>query len=267
MDSEETSLESTSSAEPMHHLPRSPLHHSRSRDCCNVQICLAYFLSVIASLVIVFGTVLYLRTWHQMFLVLPGVGIVLILVGSCLYRSGVLLLTRGPSRSKSGHARKRNRTKRGAVRDSRLFESHLSLNMLPQCFTSFEGAGSSRQANCSTTRYLSLPIDSSQAVGITTTNLSSTLPHPVSTQPCLVQVEPQVLVAMCTTPTPSEELPDEQIYQTIEQIQSRSSSSTSVISNNSSLADEAPPSYEDVIEHTMPSQSSTEPDSSHYRTL
>ena len=131
------------------------------RSHCNPQICLAYMLSLVSSGIVVHGFCLWYKHRNTVWLVLPCLGLILILIGSCLYRCGSTKL----HRAKHGLARRnRNASKRGAI-ESQIFESQLSLNMLPQCFSNFDTyTSSSRILNSNAThRYLSLPIDSHPA--------------------------------------------------------------------------------------------------------
>ena len=128
----------------------------RSQSCCNCHICLAYMLSLIASGIIVHGFYLCYKHHSTVWLVLPGLGVILIFIGSCLYRCGAIKLHRanyGVTR------RKRNVLKRAAT-ESQFFESQLSLNMLPQCFSNFDTYTSASHTNSNSAHpYFSLPID------------------------------------------------------------------------------------------------------------
>lgn len=157
MDSEDQSLESISS----------PVIRPRKTFYCNSAICLSYILSVLASLIVVHGTLLYFRTFDRVWLVLPITGIILILIGSCLYRCGMSKY----NQSLVTNNRKRHRCKRQG-REPNLFQSHLSINMLPQCFSSLD----QRILNSNGHRYLVLPIDpfTSQEANSQTTQCEST---------------------------------------------------------------------------------------------
>lgn len=151
----------------------------RCCSSCNKRICFAYLLSLLSNVLVVGGV--YLAWFHHelRFLLLPIVGIVLILLGSCFYRSGWLAAERRRRRrhsycsSPSPIYRRRNK-RRINIRDSQLFSSQLSLNMLPQCFTTApsrllnaSAAGAANIAggsSSSNNRYLMLPIESSNTL-------------------------------------------------------------------------------------------------------
>lgn len=152
---------------------------------CNCHTVFAYLLSLIASALIVFGVHRYWRNHHeQHWLLLSTLGVLLIFLGSCIYRCGITRLYRhnyGPilRRSPRATSKQPRSSSAGIFAES----SQLSLNMLPQCFTNFDtitgGVVMARDANTTTTstsgaavtaatssasasahRYLSLPLDS-----------------------------------------------------------------------------------------------------------
>lgn len=173
MSSEESSLDH-------HHLDVDNLSASNNRGCCgccsscNKRICFAYTLSLLSNVLVVGGIFMSYQNRDPQFLLFPVIGIVLILLGSCFYRSGWLAVER---RRRHRHSycsspnpiyRRRNK-RRINIRDSQLFSSQLSLNMLPQCFTTAPSRllnTSSGQvgATSSSNRYLMLPIESSNTL-------------------------------------------------------------------------------------------------------
>lgn len=106
------------------HVPfhRRNIPSTSRRPRCNAKICLAYSLCLVSNIMIVSGVCLSFKTKERFWLMLPCVGVALILVGSCFYRSGIVALYRCKPKYKN--------------RESGLFESQMSLNMLPQCFSS-----------------------------------------------------------------------------------------------------------------------------------
>lgn len=153
----------------------SPGHNNRLRERhrrFNCQTVIAYLLSIIASFLIVLGVYQHWRkgqTEHHWLLLAP-LGVVLIFIGSCIYRCGINRLYS----YNYGHYRGPGVSKQQAQASTGIFESsQLSLNMLPQCFTNYDtvtgGVITTRDrsttaatstASAAAHRYLSLPLDS-----------------------------------------------------------------------------------------------------------
>lgn len=117
---------------------------------CNSQICFAYFLSVIASGVIVSGVYLSYIRWDKVWLILSILGILLILIGSCFYYSGnVDLFHANEEQIYENRPRRRRRYRNRGLSTDQLMPSapplsqsrsvsQFSLNMIPQYFSSNE---------------------------------------------------------------------------------------------------------------------------------
>lgn len=153
----------------------SPGHNNRLRERhrrFNCQTVVAYLLSIIANFIIVFGVYKHWQKGHteHHWLLLAPLGVVLIFIGSCIYRCGINRLYR----YNYGHYRGPGVSKQQAQASPGIFESsQLSLNMLPQCFTNYDtvtgGVINTRDrsttaatstASAAAHRYLSLPLDS-----------------------------------------------------------------------------------------------------------
>lgn len=147
-------------------------HHSRF----NCQTVIAYLISIIASFLIVIGVYKYWHNGHeQRWLLLPPLGLVLIFLGSCIYRCGVNRLYHyNYGHYLGGHSRAGVSTHQARASVGIFESSQLSLNMLPQCFTNYDtvsgGVVHTREQHSTTAatstasaaaqRYLSLPLDS-----------------------------------------------------------------------------------------------------------
>ncbi|XP_027197106.2 uncharacterized protein LOC113791516 [Dermatophagoides pteronyssinus] len=146
---------------------------SRYRSCCLcIQFYFSYVLGVFSSLIIAIAMIQFFQTLNQQWLILIGAGLLFIIIGASIYRNGVLRLEEYCHHRRRSMIGKRDRSKRckRKTRESHIFESHLSINMLPQCFTSLDITSSTamssqrqQQHHANSSRPLMLlPIDAQQ---------------------------------------------------------------------------------------------------------
>lgn len=129
------------------------------RNCfIKLQIYFSYLFALFSISIIVFGLIIFLKSYNNFWLLLPLNGFIFILIGALIYTNGVLKLNENVHSSFKNKSKRYSRYKRSA-RESHIFESHLSINMLPQCFTSLDVINRPNH-NTLTQRYLMLPIDS-----------------------------------------------------------------------------------------------------------
>ena len=250
----------------------------RYRSCCLcIQIYFSYVLCVFSSSIIAIAMVQFFRTFNQQWLVLIGGGLLFIIVGSSIYRNGVLRM------DENGHERfwsltcKRDRWKRckRTARENHVFESHLSINMLPQCFTSLDITSSSEanaqlQSHANRSRHLILlPIDAEQMLNDHLHPDSATVVdiHGNQQQPLSISQAIHVATEIHTSTTTNNEfescvdnivesainsgLMEHDDISSSDQLQLMSQEQTSPDSNsdddNENINNEAPPCYDDVI--------------------
>ncbi|UXI14909.1 vesicle-fusing ATPase 1-like [Sarcoptes scabiei] len=138
--------------------------------CARIQLYLSYFLLVFSSTIIVIGFKIFLETNRKQWLCLPMFGAILILFGASIYQNGIEKLNfdsiKNRHRSLQIKAKqKSSKRKRSETNGSQIFQSHLSINMLPQCFTHLDISSRSRDSNTlpsnvpsTSLRYLMLPL-------------------------------------------------------------------------------------------------------------
>lgn len=165
---------------PMHSTPSRVVSRKRRKSLCNCRIFLAYLLSLLSSCIIIYGVDRSYRERNTSWLSLSCLGVMLIFLGSCLYRSGAMEL----HKCNYGVARRKQQSSKRATVASHLFESQLSLNMMPQCFTNLDTFNrASRLIPSTSHRYLTLPMD----------------PPPLSPEHPLVEIHPQRMTQLWET--------------------------------------------------------------------
>jgi len=130
------------------HYDENPPPERRRRKSCNPQICFAYLLSAIASILVVGGVYLSYIHWDQMWLILCIMGIIIIFIGSCLYYSGNadLYSSNQEHTYENRPRRRRYRNRNRGFSTDQLMPtapplsqsrsvSQFSLNMIPQYFS------------------------------------------------------------------------------------------------------------------------------------
>lgn len=224
-----------------------PCQFNRYRSCCLwLQFHFSYVLGVFSSSIIAISMIQFFRTFNQQWLILIGAGVIFIIIGAMIYCNGVLRLDEHDLCWSMTNKRDRSKRYKRTARESHIFESYLSINMLPQCFNSLDITSSSSAANILHQQRLMLPrIDTQQIRNDSNreTMVDIHLPQQQSMSPSIATTNNESNNDSGLMEQQGDDtLSNDRIY-LISQQQTMVSGSDSEDSN----CIESPPSYDDVV--------------------